>query len=73
MLNWLPISPDEYKLVKWWMEIEIRGFDSKAGTGFLLRRRPTSVRSLLRRWPDVNDIARNYWKKYESRGHMHVS
>lgn len=71
MLHWLPVAPEEYRLIKWWMSLENRRYDPREGIGFQLRRRPRSVRSLLQDWGSVNDIARNYWKEYESRGHLH--
>jgi hypothetical protein len=70
MRHWLPVSQEEYRLIKWWMNLE-GNYDIRAGIGFDLMRRPRSVRSLLRNWGDVCDVARSYWKKYERDGHFY--
>jgi hypothetical protein len=70
MLHWIPIPPEEYKRVKWWIGLEQRGYDSRAGIGFDLLRRPKSVRSLLQNWTAVDDVARHYWNKCERNGHF---
>jgi hypothetical protein len=64
MIHWLPIPPEEYTLVKWWMSLDNRGYDWKEGIGFSLRRRPQSINALLRNWSAVNDVARHYWKRH---------
>jgi hypothetical protein len=71
MLRLLPISPDEYEVVKWWMALDEHRYDFRQGIGFALQRRPTSVGLLLRRWGDVNDIARRYLKELQSRGYIY--
>jgi len=71
MLHLLPISKDEYELVEWWMNLYEGHYDFKQGIGFALRRRPTSVGSLLRRWGDINDTARHYLKELQSRGYIY--
>ena len=71
MLHWLPIQPEEYKLVRWWMTLDPRGTDVRQGIGFSLLRRPRSVRSLLQDWSNVNDVARSYLKRYERDGHFY--
>jgi hypothetical protein len=71
MLHLLPISPDEYELVEWWMGLDEHRYDFRQGIGFVLRRRPASLGSLLRRWGDVNDAARHYLKELQSRGYIY--
>jgi hypothetical protein len=71
MNHWLPIPREEYDVIEWWMGLEERGYDHRSPVGFLLHRRPRSVRSLLQHWGDVNDIARHYRKTYESRGYLY--
>ena len=63
MIHWLPIPVEEYKLVKWWMGMDNRGYDWKEGIGFYLRRRPQSISALLKNWSAVNDVARHHWKR----------
>jgi hypothetical protein len=70
MRHWLPVSDEEYRLIEWWMDLE-NDYDTSAGIGFHLLRRPRSVRSLLRHWGDVCDVARSYWKKYDRDGHFY--
>jgi hypothetical protein len=62
MIHLLPIPPEEYKLVKWWMGLDNRRYDWREGVGFSLRRRPQSISALLKNWSAVNDVARQYWK-----------
>ena len=68
--HWLPVSDEDYTLIKWWMAIE-GTYDTRVGIGFHLLRRPRSVRSLLQNWGDVCDVARSYRKKYERDGHFY--
>jgi hypothetical protein len=70
MRRLLPILPEEYKRINWWIELEQRGYDCRVGIGFDLLRRPRSVRSLLLNWSSVNDVARQYWNKFERNGHF---
>jgi hypothetical protein len=70
MRQWLPVSDEEYTLIKWWMDLEGQ-YDPKAGIGFDLLRRPKSVRSLLQNWGSLCDVARHYWTKCERDGHFY--
>jgi hypothetical protein len=70
MVHLLPIPLEEYTLVKWWMSLDLRGYDFREGIGFCLRRRPQSVTNLLKNWSSVNDVARHYRKFYENRGYL---
>ena len=70
ILHWLPIPPNEYELVEWWMDLDEDDYDRREGVGFALRRRPTSVGLLLRRWSEVNDVARGFRQQLDSDGYM---
>jgi hypothetical protein len=70
MKHWLPVPADEYELVEWWYGLSTKGCDYKEGIGFHLRRRPSSVRSLLRVWSSVNDVARGFRREFEEKGYL---
>ena len=67
----LPIPPEEYELVAWWYGLSDRGLGYKEGAGFHLRRRPTSVHSLLSNWSSLNDVARGFRRQFEERGFLY--
>jgi hypothetical protein len=60
MLKLLPVPPEEYNLIKGWMNLDSDEYDSKEEISFYLRRRPRSVRSLLQNWSNLVDVVRSF-------------
>jgi hypothetical protein len=71
MKQLLPVPRDEYELVEWWYGLSERDHGYKEGAGFHLRRRPTSVRNLLKNWSSLNDVARGFRHRFEERGFLY--